>query len=242
MTPFRQTRLKAVCHALGMPVLLALFLLACGGPALTAEEVATRAGQAMAQVNSLHFSLSVEGGPAHIDPESSLSMRGAEGDLVRPDRVQATVRVGVRGLVVVTIQAVGIGTEQFITRPVTGEWQRMPTGWGFDPTILFDREQGIEQAVTRVDWQAEPAEEYVGETRCHFLQGTAAGPEIAPLTAWMITAEEVTVDLWVDQQDDRVRRLRIVEPPTAEAENGTIWTLEFSAFDQEVTIERPPGF
>ncbi len=217
-------------------------LAACGGPALTADEIAARSGQTMAAVETLHFVMTVEGGPAYIDPEATLSLRAAEGDLKRPERVRATLKVGAAGLAIIEIQAIGIGDEQFLTRPVTGEWQRMPPGWGFDPGALFDPESGIEVAVTRCAWEEEYKKERLAAGRAYRLRGTASGEDLAPLTAWMITAEEVQVDAWVAQDDFHLLQLRIEEPPKEEGGHPTIWLLQFSAFDQPVTIERPPGF
>lgn len=225
----------------GWFVALALLLLSCGRPAPPPAEIAARAGQAMAQVQSFHFAITVEGGPAYIDPESSLSLRSMEGDLVRPDRVQARLKVGAAGLAVIELRFIGIGQDQFLTRPITGQWQPLPAGWGFDPTILFDPEQGIEAVLKRAQWQAQVGEERVGKARCYHLHGSAQGKDMAPITAWTIVAEQVEVEAWVGKGDSLLYQLRITEPPQEEGGHPIIWLLAFSAFDQPVTIERPAG-
>lgn len=223
-------------------VLSLLLLLSCGRPDLSPEEIARRAGQAMAQVQFLHFDIDVEGGPAYVDTEGTLSLQGVEGDLIRPDRVRATLRVGAGGLAVIELQAIGIGTDQFLTAPLTGQWERMPPGWGFDPTVLFDPEVGVGAAIVQVEWLEQLRDERVGGERCYHLRGRARGEDLAPLTAWLITAEEIGVEGWIGQDEFRVRRLRVEEPPPEEGGNATVWVLEFSAFDEPVTIEPPPGF
>lgn len=222
--------------------LLMVILLSCGQPALIPDEIVARAGQAMAAVESLHFTITVEGGPAYIDDEAKLSLRSAEGELLRPDRVRATLKVGAGGLAIVELEAVGIGAEQFLTDPVTGEWRRMPPGWGFDPTALFDREIGVEAAITRAQWQEETSEARLQGTPCYHLRGTARGEDLAPLTAWLITAEEADVEVWIGQEDWLVRQLRIEEPPQEEGGRPTIWLMQFANFDEPVTITRPGGF
>jgi hypothetical protein len=223
-------------------VLLSSALQSCGQPDLTMDEIVDRAGEAMAEVESLHFAMTVEGGPAYIDPEATLSIRGAEGDLLRPDRVQATLKVGAAGLAIIQLQAVGIGEEQFLTKPITGEWQRMPPGWGFDPTVLFDREIGIEAALAQAQWEEQLEDERLEQGESYHLRGNARGEDVAPLTAWMINAEEVQVEVWVEKEDFRVLQLRIEEPPKEADGHSTIWLLQFSAFDEPMTIERPQGF
>lgn len=219
-----------------------LALLSCGRPDLTPQEIAAQAGQAMAQVESLHFSIAVEGGPAYIDTETTLSLRAAEGDLLRPDRVGATLKVGAAGLAVIELQAIGIGKEQFLTKPISGEWQRMPPGWGFDPTVLFDRELGVEAAIARIQWAEQLKDETVIGARCYHLRGEAPGELMAPLTAWLIVSERVQVEVWVGQEDWHIRQLRIEEPPQEEDGRSTVWLLQFSAWDEPVTIDPPPGF
>ncbi|MBN1485907.1 MAG: LppX_LprAFG lipoprotein [Chloroflexia bacterium] len=223
-------------------LLLALLLFACGAPAFSMEEIAQRAGQAMAELESLHFNIGVEGGPAYIDTESSLSLRSAEGDMVRPDRVQADLKVGAGGLAVIDLRFIGIGSEQFLTKPISGEWQRMPAGWGFDPTVLFDREIGVETAITQVQWSEQLGDEKIQGVRCYHLRGQAPGQLLAPLTAWLITSEQVEVEAWVGQADWRIYQLRFEEPPPQEDGYPTIWLLQFSNWEAPVTIERPPGF
>jgi lipoprotein LprG len=233
----RTVALKA-CWAL----CLVWLLLSCGRPDLSPDEIARRAGQATAQVQFVHYDIDVEGGPVFIDFEETLSLQGLEGDLIRPDRVRATLRVGAGGLAVIELQAIGIGQEQFLTAPLTGQWERMPPGWGFDPTVLFDPEIGVEGVMTQAQWDELLGDERVGGVRCYHLRGRAFGQDVAPLTGWLIVADEIGIEAWVEQDDFRVRRLRAEEPPQDEGGNPTIWLLEFSAFDEPVTIERPPGF
>jgi len=218
-----------------------LALLSCGGPAATPAEVASRAGQSFARTQYLHFAITVEGGPAYIDPESTLSLRSMEGDLARPDRVRVTMRVGAAGLAVIELRAIGIGKEQFMTRPITGQWERMPPEWGFDPTVLFDPELGIGAALDGTEWEAQVGEERLGKERCYHLRGTAPGEILSPLTSWMIVADQARMEAWVAKADCRILQVRIEEPPKEEGGHPTIWLLVFSAFDQPVTIERPPG-
>ena len=233
---------RVVSLAGGLCWTLILLLLSCGRPAFSLQEIADQAGQAMTQVESLHFTIAVEGGPAYIDTEGTLSLRAAEGDLLRPDRVRATLKVGAGGLVIIELEAIGIGQEQFLTQPFSGEWQRMPSGWGFDPTVLFDREIGVEAVVSQVQWQEQLKDASIQGVRCYHLRGGAQGRLLSPLTAWLITAEHVEVEVWVGQEDWRIRQLRIEEPPKTEGGPPTVWLLQFSNLDETVTIEYPPGF
>ena len=72
-----------------------LFLLAaCGSPEPeppTADEIVAGMTASMNALNSFHFVIDYEGSPAYVDPEETLSFRGAEGDYLAPDRARAII-------------------------------------------------------------------------------------------------------------------------------------------------------
>ena len=68
--------------------------------------------------------------------------------------------------------------------------------------------------------------------------GQLSGERVAPLTSGMIRSGQVTVDVWIGQDDAYVRRIEIVELDS-DPEDPTHWHIEFTAFDQPVDIEAP---
>ena len=193
----------------------------------------------MMTTNSLHFVIELSGEETYLDSPQTLALRRAEGDLVRPDQMRGIVKVSSFGAVA-EVAIIGLGDEQYITNPLNQQWVKLPPdyGWYFDPTLIFDPEYGIGPILNETAWTFGAEEKIEGQPHRR-LHGQLPAEQIAPLTAGMIRAGEVTMDAWVGQQDAYVRRIQIVELES-DPEDPTHWLIEFSAFDKPVDIEAPP--
>jgi hypothetical protein len=198
-----------------------------------------QAGAAMQGLNSAHFTISRSGGPAYLDEEGSLVFTSAEGDFVAPDAIQAEVIVAGPGLAL-TVSTVAIGSDQWITNPLNEQWEKLPPGWGFNPAILFDPEQGweslLDEDVSNITLIGLVDQ---GDQSLYQLRATAAGERIRTVTGGITASDEaITVEIWVDPATLLVHRLHFVTgSPTGEP---TEWILDFSQFDRPLTIEPPP--
>src|SRR2546430_11488325 len=115
---------------------------------LTADQIAQRAADKMQTINSVHFSIDVTGRSKAIDALGTLLLRRAEGNVLRPDRAKSRLRVSLGGLLV-EIQAVAIGEQQWLTNPLTQRWEPAPAGWGYNPAVLFDPQRGLASLLNR---------------------------------------------------------------------------------------------
>lgn len=217
---------------LRVPIALALIVAACGGSSaaqLPLDEALATAGRQFDALNSVRFSITVDGVPAYFDDDGTLAATSADGQYSAPGSFQAVVDVTAFGLST-QLGAISVGADRWITNPVSGDWALLPFGTGFDPLVLFDPDEGVGSTVRRLD-----ATLIDFGDRYH-IQGEVGGPTVKVLTAGLVAEGELDVDLFIDADS-----LQIVELAfDVEGTDGVSeWTIEFSEFDKPVTIEPP---
>ncbi len=235
--------------SLPLIAIVCLCVLGCGSPpateptplptaALSPGEIAQRAGAKMLAAQALRFSIELSGRLTYLDSPPTLALKHAEGDVARPDRVRAVVKMSTMGIIS-QVAVIGLGDEQFITNPMNQEWERLSAaqGWYFNPSLLFDPERGIESIIRETDWVFVAEEGASGDD--YRLHGQLPGERIAPLTFHMVTSGEVSIDIWVGRTDDFVRQIELVELDS-DPEDPTRWLIELSESEEPVDIEPPP--
>lgn len=209
---------------------------------LPADEIIARAVERMTSLKGFHFLIDRSGAPAYLDEDELYAFRRAEGEFVSPDEAIASVRVITPGLVA-EIQAVGIGERYWETNFLTGNWEELPSGLGFNPAVLFDPKMGL-QPILQKDLSElqilDPAEleELPGKLLYH-LQGKIVGDNLYAMSYGLIGPEQMDVELWIDPLSFDVIRVLIshLQPGNTEA---TLWQVDFWNFDKVVAIEPPP--
>lgn len=206
---------------------------------ISPAEIARRAGERIVSADALHFVIELSGKLTYLDSPPTLALKHAEGDVVRPDKVRAIVKMSTMG-VISQVAAIGLGDDQYITNPISQNWERLSAeqGWYFNPTLLFDPERGIESIIKDTAWDLaqEPDATDVAYYRLH---GLLPGERIAALTFGMVTSGEVAIDIWVDKVDGFVQKIEIVELDS-DPENPTRWLIELSDTREPVEIKPPP--
>lgn len=108
---------------------------------LSADDILSHASQQLANTQTVRFKLGVEG-DTYIDSANTLKLLQAEGDLVRPDRVRTTFKVEALGRVTVTVQLIIVSGRWWTTDLITGKWGPAPGDFAYDPSVLFDNQNG----------------------------------------------------------------------------------------------------
>lgn len=234
------------CRLIAPGMLLCLLLIsACqpgGPPELPPEEIIANSTARMKALSSFHFVIDRSGTPAYLDTEETLSFARAEGDFVAPDKARATIRIIAPGIVA-EIRIVAIGESYWETNLLSGEWQALPAGMGFNPAILFDPQIGL-QPVLESDLRdlalrgVEELEELPG-VPLYALTGQLDGEGIYQMSYAMIGPETLDVQLWVAPETFELYRVLLTEP-TADPASPTVWQLDFWDFDVPVEIAPPP--
>jgi len=209
-------------------------------PTPSPVDVATRAGERMLSVNSLHFIIELSGKLTYLDNPPTLALKQAEGDVERPDNVRAIVKVFSFGIVS-EVGIIGLGSEQYATNPLNQQWEKLPPdqGWYFDPALLFDPEYGIEGVLKAGTWTFGTEDQDIEEQTYYILHGQLPGERLLFLTSGLIASGEVTIDIWVSREDGYVHRIQMIEQES-DPEDPSRWLIEFSAFDEPIDIEAPP--
>lgn len=201
---------------------------------LSAIEILDRASTALRSVNSVHFKLTATNGMIAIG--SNLAARTIEGDVVRPDRVKGTA-VSTFGRMTVNLSFMIVGTHQYVTNPVTKQWERL-SGEVTAPNLL-DPDHGAAALLKQVGDLEKMANENVGGVDCYHVRGSIAAALIAGLVGAPGTANRLAGDVWVGTGDFLPRRIRLVGPVTTTEPPGIERVLDLSNFNETVSIEPP---
>jgi lipoprotein LprG len=192
----------------------------------------------MQGLQSVHFAISRSGGPAYLDSQGTLIFSSAEGDYAAPDAIQAEITVAGPGIAL-AVNTVAIGDEQWVTNPLNQQWEKLPPGWGFNPAVLFDPQQGwqplLNEDVSNVSLVGLVEQ---GEQPLYQMRATAASQRISTVTSGLAGGDEaITVEIWIDPATSLVHQLHFITgSPTGEPAD---WTLRFSQFNSPVTIAPP---
>lgn len=217
---------------------LTLLFLGCstggGEPVLDAKQVAERAAQAMDATDAHHFVIELSGRLTYVDPAGTLVLKRAEGDVVAPDKVRATVRTTTFG-VASEFGVVGIGDQQWATNPLNNRWQPLPPELGsFNLRAMFDEQVGIASLLRTVSWTRES-----DTNRPYSLSSTVDGALLSPMTSGMITQGQVEVRLQIDAGSFRVSGATLVERDSS-PDRPTTWQITLTQPEAAVEIVPPP--
>jgi hypothetical protein len=216
---------------------------AAGTPAAQGETSEVRSileasSQRLAETQSLHFSLSVDG-TTYIDDGRTIQLDSAEGNVVRPDKVEASFKAEIAGLAISTIQLITVGDQSWTTNIITGDWEPAPTEFGYDATVLFSDTEGLGYIMLNaVDPVLLPDEELDGRDVYH-IQTVGDSALIGPVTSDTMIGYPVGIDVWIDEETYDVVKVVLVEAPTPEKDEPATWTIELSQQNEEMTIEPP---
>jgi hypothetical protein len=214
------------------PAALALLAAACGGgqeaAPLDPAPLLERAETAMAAVETASFEMSRAGAPVTIE---GFEFSSAVGRYAAPASAEAVLRVRA-GDITVEMGTISVGERTWLTNPLTGRWEELAPGTGFNPAVLFDAAGG---------WVAMLADlqnpSFVStEDGAHYLTGTLPPGRVEVLTAGFATAQSVAVDLWLDESSGHIRRLEL---STTGGAGVSDWTIALSRYGEPVQIDPP---
>ncbi len=224
----------------GIALLAFALLSACSAPGLPdlpPDEIVQRAAKAMLDQSTLHFKIEIGGAPVTINPTLGLSLRSAEGDFARPDRMG--VHLKIVSLVSIEADMIALGDDQYLTNFLTGEWEPLPAEFGFNPAVMFHPEFGLEKTLEGgLDDAALAGVESIDGAQAYRVKGSLDGARLQFMSGGLIGTGRVEAELWVDAETFIVRRTVLIDA-SVDPEKPSTWTLTFSKFGAPVTIEAP---
>lgn len=208
-------------------------------PTPTPAGLLEQASRRLADTQTVRFALDIEG-DTFVDPNRTIRLLAATGELRRPDRVRTEFQAEVLGRAI-TLQLITVGEDTWLTNILTGEWGLAPVEFAYRPDVLFNNQNGIGPIMGRVERVRRLDDQEVDGRPAYHLQAEVEESVIGPLTYYTLKGSPVTVDLWIDRETGDLLRARLSEPADAVKANPAVWTLDLSRHDQPVTIEPPPG-
>lgn len=202
------------------------------------KDVLSKASQRLADIESLHFTLEIEG-ETFIDDTEAIQLLSAEGDLSRPDKVAVEFKVSLFGAGNVSIKMITIGERSWTTDLITGNWGDAPPEFGYNPTILYDNQDGLGPVMGKLENAEIAGTEKLDDRETIRITGSATSAVIDPLTAGTMTGDDVALEIWIDSETYDLHKVRVTEPESDDKENPATWELNLSEFNQKVTIEPP---
>jgi hypothetical protein len=184
----------------------------------------------MGSVSTAQFEMTRSAAPVTL---GGLVFESARGRYAAPGAAEAVLTLQA-GDISVEMGTVSIGERTWLTNPITGRWEELPPGDGFNPALLFDTTEGwvaVLQDLEDVSWVA-------NENRGNHLVGTVPATRVEVLTAGLASGQSLGLDLWLDPGTGHIVRLEF----TTVGEMGdTDWVISMSGFGDPVQIDPPTG-
>ena len=240
-------RLSLIAAAL----LLLSLLSACGGggkstesPAtettvveLSPAEILTRASKQLASTQSVAFDLAVTG-ETWIDTKDTIQLLAAKGNLIRPDKVYTEFKIKIVKSVTLSMKLITIDEKHWSTDLITGKWTAAPEEFGYNPSILFDNQNGIGPVMDKIFNATRRPNETVQGRDCYVITATVSQDVIGELTSNSMTGD-VSVELWIDTQNFDLLQANLSESPDVTSHVPAGWVLTLTEQDKPMQIDAP---
>lgn len=227
---------------LKLTLLFSILLLSIAPAATSAQDdvnsILTASSAKIAETQSLAFKLDVSG-TTHIDPAGSIQLISAEGKLARPNLVDVEFKIKLFGLQTVSIKMITVGDKSWTTDLISGNWGPAPEEFGYDPSTLFDAQEGLGPLMGKIENAELVGEESVDDNDAWHITGTVQQSVIGEITANNMHGDVIALDLWIDKDSSDLLRAQLAEPTDGDIEDPATWTMDLRDQNEPVTIEPP---
>lgn len=237
------TTARRFAFACATAVLSSCAFVACGGsdgepegeplPA-DVETVLAAASTSMGEVTSVRVELKRSGAPTFIDEFDSIRLDELEGRYEAPSSADAVLDVTIDGTEHARLGAVAFEGDVWLSNPITGTFEPLPSGYDIDPAAFFDPVNGWRPLLAELTDVQLVGEEDRGGTRYH-VRGTAAAERMKAITAGLVE-QELRIDFWMRRDTGLVTASEFTT--TFEGQE-TSWVLELRDYGEEFDIEPP---
>lgn len=206
------------------------------GPRLAAdaETLIDAAADAMAAVESVRFEVERSGDPVYIDTVESIELDAVVGRFRAPADADALVTVTVDGSLVTELGAVALGSDIWLSNPITGDFEPLPPSYDIDPSRFFDPTGGWQPLLAGLTER-----ELVAADDGFHVRGVPPATELRRVTAGLVRADDVVVDLWLHPSTALVERVEFAV--TDERYGTSEWRIDLSDYGAAFVIDAPEG-
>jgi hypothetical protein len=201
---------------------------------LTAAQIISQASDKLDAVNSFHCTLDQTGGGTPIG--SGVEMTKVDGDIVKPDKLQATLTGTISGMSV-TIKMISVGTVTYMTNPLSNSWEQLPTEFAI--LSVFNPSTGVTAIMRGITGLTKLSDAQSAGVNCYHLSGNIDSANLSPITGSSVPGTAIGVELWIGKDDLLVRSIKLTGQITATEAPGIIRTLNLSNFNETLNIALP---
>jgi hypothetical protein len=201
---------------------------------LSAPDIFDKSYNSMLAVNSFHFLLDHTGGGTPIT--NGIEMAKAIGDVVRPDKMQATINGTAMGMSI-EVKLVTADGKTLMSNPLNGKWE--PLSAQFQVLSVFDPATGIGAITKGITTASILTEEQIDGTLCYHLKGVITSESLRSITGTTATGVSINSEIWIGKQDFLARQVKLAGKITDSEKEGIIRTLTLSNFNQQINITLP---
>lgn len=205
-------------------------------PVTREDQLIEDAASRWSETDSVAFDLEVDG-TTYLDVNETIELDSVEGVLNRPDEAEAEATVQI-GFATFDVGLVAIGDDVYMTNFLSGDWERGPANFDFNPALIFDDDQGVGAVLAEMNEVEVGEESTIGGTDVVEVSGTVDQDDIDQLVAGSLEGDEINVSLWIDVETGDLLQIRLSEPEDVDGE-PIAWVITFSNHNQPVTIEAP---
>jgi hypothetical protein len=163
-------------------------------------------------------------------------MERADGDIVRPDRLQADVIAKLRGITARS-KVIAVGDRTWISNPFNQTMQQLPAGTSVRQ--IFDPGVGVGRIINSIQEPKRSGEERIDGVDVYVIEGTIDSGELRSVAPVAESGQTVRVRLLIGKNDFLPRFLRL-DGPLISTEQPTIARkVTLSKFDEQISIEPP---
>jgi hypothetical protein len=205
------------------------------GPHPTAQQVLDAVQKNFRSVTSFHVMMKTDNlGPAN---NGQIQIRDADGDVLMPDRISAKADVLISGQAL-TVNLITIGSQEYITDPVTGQW-RVIKG-GLDPRTLTNPDTGLISLAGKLHNVTGPVAEDVNGTACWRVDGVLDAKDLAAFTGGGAPeGSTLQTTVWAGQSDGLPYEIKIVGQAADGDTPQTTRTFFISKYNENLKIVAP---
>lgn len=202
------------------------------------DTILPAASMRIAATQSMRFGLEIEG-DTFIDQSDTIQLVSARGQLARPDSVVVDFQVSLFGAGSVSIRMISIGPVAWTTDLLTGDWSTAPSEFGYNPTVLYDNQNGLGPVMGRIQQPELTDKEDVRGRTAYHISGVASQETIALVTSESMTGSSIKIELWIDAETSDLLRVRLAEPKDNGKADPAVWTMNLTDHGKQVAIEPP---
>ena len=205
------------------------------GPKPTAQQVLSAIQKNFRQVSSFHVTMKVDN--LGTSSGSQIQIRSADGDVIMPDKVKAQANVLFSGQPV-TVKLISIGTVQYLTDPITGQW-RVVKGV-LNASTLTNPDTGLISLSSKLQNVTGPTDDMVNGVPCWRVNGSLDAKYLAFLTGGGVPAGTMLqTSICAGKSDGLPYQLSVVGQAAKGDTSQTSRIFNISGYNEHTVITAP---